>query len=206
MKKRSLKRQKKPTRKMDRGKASKTPRLCPEHRFQSRFYEPLVLLHVLDRNGERQILHTPRDSALVLIDARELRRSFFDQLAYVCDYIKGGDTVTAVALEAQPSGTIFWVASNNSPSRLTLLFLQGVLKTLQSIALSPPGDSRSIIEDEIAQRCITFNLKRLYQYHKLMERPLRECLANLRGLNELEGKRFIDLLLDILWSVLQMEF
>ena len=39
----------------------------------------------------------------------ELKRNFLNQLAYVCDYIKGGDTVTAIALEAQPPLVTFWM-------------------------------------------------------------------------------------------------
>ncbi|KFZ25279.1 hypothetical protein V502_00239 [Pseudogymnoascus sp. VKM F-4520 (FW-2644)] len=53
---------------------------------------------------------------------RELRRTFLDQLAYVCDNIKGGDTVAAIALEAQPSGVTFWAASNNNvPAQETFI-------------------------------------------------------------------------------------
>ncbi|KAH6664598.1 hypothetical protein B0J14DRAFT_493340, partial [Halenospora varia] len=52
-----------------------------------------------------------------------LRRTFLDQLAYVCDHIKGGDTVIAIALKAQPPGVTFWVASNDELSMGTISFL-----------------------------------------------------------------------------------
>jgi hypothetical protein len=72
---------------------SKMPRLDPKDRLLKRFYDPLVLLHVLDRNGKQS---TPRsldirDSSDMQL--RELRWILLDQLAYVCDNIKGGDTV-----------------------------------------------------------------------------------------------------------------
>ncbi|KAH6662693.1 hypothetical protein B0J14DRAFT_685223, partial [Halenospora varia] len=94
------------------------PRLSPEDRLRSRFYKPLVLLHVLDQNGKQRISRCPLEDAL-----RELRRTFLDQLAYVCDHIKGGDIVTAMALKAQPPGVTFWVASNDKLSMGTISFL-----------------------------------------------------------------------------------
>jgi hypothetical protein len=167
---------------------SKGPRLSPEDRLKCRFYEPLVLLHVLDRNGQQRISRCPsEDPVAPQLQLRELRRTFLSQLAYVCDYIKGGDTVTAMALEAQPSGITFWVASNIELSTGTISFLRGILNTLQSLAFSGSEHSRTIIEDEIAQMCIDFNLKRIKAYQTLMQRPLQQCLATLRSSEESEG-------------------
>jgi hypothetical protein len=171
-----------------KAQTSKGPRLSPEDRLKCRFYEPLVLLHVLDRNGQQRISHCPsEDPAATQLQPRELRRTFLGQLAYVCDYVKGGDTVTAMALEAQPSGVTFWLASNIEPSAGTISFLRGILDTLQSLTFSGSEHSRTIAEDEIAQRCIDFNLKRIKAYQTLMQKPLQQCLASLRSSEESEG-------------------
>lgn len=171
-----------------KAQASKAPRLFPGDRLKNRFYEPLVLLHVLDRNGQQRISRCPSEELVTTqLQLRELRRAFLDQLAYVCDYIKGGDTVTAMALEARPSGITFWVASNIAPSARTISFLQGILNTLRSLAFSRSEHSRTIVEDEIAQRCIDFNLKRVEAYQTLMQKPLQQCLATLRCSEESEG-------------------
>jgi hypothetical protein len=42
----------------------------------------------------------------------ELRRSFIDSIAYICDYEKGRDTVTAAALQREPVGVTVWLAAN----------------------------------------------------------------------------------------------
>jgi hypothetical protein len=121
------------------GKAqtSKGPRLFPEDRLRCRFYEPLVLLDVLDRNGQQRISRCPsEDQAAPQLQLRELRRTFVGQLAYVCDYIEGGDTVTAMALEMQPSSITFWVAPNIEPSAGTISSPRGILNTPQSLAFS----------------------------------------------------------------------
>jgi hypothetical protein len=190
LKRRALKRKRKQTLAMNgkNAQTSKGPRLSPEDRLKSRFYEPLVLLHVLDRNGQQRISRCPsEDPVAPQLQLRELRRTFLDQLAYVCDYIKGGDTVTAVALEAHPSGVTFWVASNIEPSAGTISFLRGILNTLQSLAFSRSEHSRTIVEDEIAGRCIDFNLKRVKAYQTLMQKPLQQCLESLRSSEESEG-------------------
>lgn len=164
-----------------------TPRFSDEHRLQSRFYEPLVILHILDRNGQQHISRCPSEDLFApQVQLRELRRTFLGQLAYVCDYLKGGDTVTAMALEAQPSGVTFWVASNIELSAGAISFLRGILHTLQGLALSRP-EQRTTIEDNIGRRCIGFNLKRVKTYQTLMQKPLQHCLASLRSSEESEG-------------------
>lgn len=169
--------------------ASKGPRLDAEDRLRSRFYEPLILLHILDRNGGQRISRCPSVEAVDSeLDLRELRRTFLDQLAYVCDHTKGGDTVTAIALELGPSGVTFWVASNNNPSKDTISFLQRTLEILRSLASSQIERSKSIIEDEIAKTCIEFNLKRIHAYQTIMRKPLQLCLESLKGSKALEGK------------------
>jgi len=166
---------------------ARTPRFSPEDRLQYRFYEPLVLLHVLDPYGQQRISPCPsEDLAAPRLELRELRREFLEQLAYICDFKKGGDTVTAMALEARPSGITYWVASNTTPLESTISFLQEVLDTLESLASSPP-DHRNIIEDGIVRRCIEFNLKRLKAYRDFLQKSLKRCLESLRDSEAEEG-------------------
>ena len=163
---------------------SNRPRFCPDDRLIRRFYEPLVLLSVLDRNSEQRITRFPSEDDITQ-SARELRRDFLEQLAYVCDHIKGGDTVTAIALEGQPSGVVFWVASNENPSNGMISFLWGILNTLQRVA-SAQTELRTV-EREIAEKCIKFNVKRLKAYQGFMTRHLEQCLDFLRNSGAPEG-------------------
>ncbi|KAH9207092.1 hypothetical protein DL95DRAFT_278118, partial [Leptodontidium sp. 2 PMI_412] len=133
------------------------PRLNSEDRLRSRFYEPLILLHLMDRNGELRVSRSPsEDQVTDHLQLRELRRSFLDQLAYVCDHVKGGDTVTAIALEALPSGVTFWVTSNTNFAVVTASFLQGILSTLQSLTFPPSDSATASTENELFQRCVDF--------------------------------------------------
>ena len=64
------------------------------------FYKPLVLLHVLDSTHSDHSTHQLFKSS----DAEDLKihqlcREFLDQLAYVCDHVKGGVVTTVRSTE-----------------------------------------------------------------------------------------------------------
>ena len=165
------------------------PRWNATERLLSRFYEPLVLLHVLDRNGEQKRSRCPSsEGGESELDLQELRRNFLNQLAYVCDHTKGGRFVTAIALERQPSAVTFWVTSNSTISESTLSFLQGILEALRSLAIPQTEQSKSTIEVDLLRSCIEFNRKRIEAYRKLMQKPLQMCLEYLRSSKVSNGK------------------
>jgi hypothetical protein len=49
----------------------------------------------------------------------------------MCDYDKGGDTVTAIGLELTPQRFIFWVASNSCLKGKIVSFLELLLVALR---------------------------------------------------------------------------
>jgi hypothetical protein len=132
----------------------KQPRLDPQTRLLSRFYEPLVLLYTLGRTrGERTCpTMTPRED-LAHLPLTDLRRMFLDELAYMCDYDKGGETVTALGLEFTPERCIFWVATNAGAKAKIIDFLVSLLtKIMQVSAVSNTAD----ITANVASQCISF--------------------------------------------------
>ena len=167
---------------------SSGPRLDAQNRLLCRFYEPLVLLHILDPNGDKRI---PRcyseDLVTSSLHPQELRRTFLEQLAYVCDFAKGGDTVTAVAIEACPSGAIFWIASNKEPNKSVISYVHELLKLLGSLSSPSSEASRKMLEDQIASKCVQFNAKRIMAYQSLIRKPLERCLKILGKSKEDEG-------------------
>ncbi|QSS55208.1 hypothetical protein I7I53_03028 [Histoplasma capsulatum var. duboisii H88] len=178
-----------PPRKRSASTSTEISRRYPNkrERLLRRFYEPLVLLHTL---GSTRGAHTnrlpvsPSDNSLV----QDCRRSFLNELAYVCDYDKGGDTVTAIGLESTPQGCTFWVASNTSPTAKIIPFLKLLLQTLERIANSKaPGQGD---KEDIAKLCISFGSRRIKKYRSLFSRELAGCrkfiAANKEGLGGLE--------------------
>ncbi|KAF4630002.1 hypothetical protein G7Y89_g8139 [Cudoniella acicularis] len=83
--------------------------------LHKRFYEAILMLHILGRNrgdriSEEDAHHS--DPEPLELDARRLRRPFLRHLAYLCDFEKGGDSATAIAIQQTPQGVVYWVASN----------------------------------------------------------------------------------------------
>jgi hypothetical protein len=117
----------------------KQPRLDSRARLLSRFYEPLVLLYTLGRTrGQRTCVTMPPREDLVHLPIKDLRRIFLTELAYMCDYDKGDETVTALRLESTPERYIFWVASNAGSTTKTNNFLVSLLTKITQVSAASP--------------------------------------------------------------------
>jgi len=158
----------------DREAAAKT-RDGKRNTLLHRFYEPLVLLYVLDRTQGDHILRPgPEKLPSGDLPVEELRRRFFDELSYVCDYDKGGDTATAIAAASTP--LTYYIASNKD-SRLTVEpFLRRLLLQLGGLY---DLDSQRLreAEDSILQDCVDFSEKRVNTYLKNLHLSLTDCLT-----------------------------
>src|SRR4051812_22766659 len=120
-----------------------------------RFYEPLVLLYVLDpTQGDHILRQDPERLPSGEISLLELRRRLLDSLSYVCDFDKGGDTTTAIAATSTP--LTYYVASNKNPAEQVVPFLRSLLRQLGE--LYGCDDQRlSESESSILRYCVEFS-------------------------------------------------
>lgn len=137
-----------------------------------RFYEPLVLLSVLDptRGAQRPDLIADRG----LDEPSKLWRNFLDQLSWLCDSETGGDTVTSIAAQKSVDRPCFWVASNSTARQKAqrhLTWLFGCLKPL----CTATSVSATQIEHEILTRCIAFGSKRVKAYTAWLLQAIEEA-------------------------------
>ncbi|KAF7515266.1 hypothetical protein PCG10_003542, partial [Penicillium crustosum] len=107
------------------------PRADPYNRLLSRLYEALVFLLLL---GQSRGEHTSR--TFYLDESTVTRRRFLQNLAYMCDFEKGGKTCTAIGLQECETCYRLWLASNEENGQ-TKEFLQKVLLSLQKISEDP---------------------------------------------------------------------
>lgn len=132
-----------------------------------RFYEALILLTVFGSNRGSRILEEeiPTDSlddealdidiSISVLDVNKkhemneisrtkLRRSFTRHLAYLCDYEKGGDSTTAIALQQIDMGGVVYHVAWNKISRPEkgVEFLRKVLGLLGCAACDGIKDSK----------------------------------------------------------------
>jgi hypothetical protein len=169
---------------------SKTkPRFDPHQRQLSRFYEPLVLLYTLgSTRGEHTSAVLSAQENISQLPLQELRRSFLSELAYICDFDKGGDTVTAIGLESNPQKYVLWVASNSCPRKKIVPFLESLLAKLRDTSaaaapITPDG------ANNIAMECIGFATPRIKKYRSLLSPLLGKCQAYL-SITEREDCKF----------------
>jgi hypothetical protein len=153
--------------------STKKPRLDPQIRQLSWFYEPLVLLYTLGRTrGEYSCATLSAHENVCHLPLKEVRRRFLNELAYMCDYDKGGDTVTAIGLESTPQRYVFWVASNSCPKRKIIPFLESLLATLKN-TLGATGKQSTQSVEEMAIRCVGFATPRIKKYKSHLNPLLR---------------------------------
>jgi hypothetical protein len=156
---------------------AKRPRLDTQARLLSRFYEPLVLVYTLGRTrGDRPCATTPPREDLDHLPLKDLRRTFLSELAYMCDYDKGGETVTALGWEFTPERYIFWVGSNTGLKTKTIDFL---VSLLTKIMHSSTTSSLVEITAEVASFCIGFATMRIRKYRSHLRPLLRRCISHL---------------------------
>ncbi|KAH7096057.1 hypothetical protein FB567DRAFT_48376 [Paraphoma chrysanthemicola] len=131
-------------------------------RLLHRFYEPLGLLSALGQaRGEHTHTTPPSLGHVDSLTHEQLRRQFLNELAFLCDYKKGGDSCTAIALGQNPQGYVFWVAANKCPERLIIPFLESLLEMLKRA--DGTRDSQLLIR-EVSGISITFARERLMTY------------------------------------------
>lgn len=150
--------------------------------IERQFYESQLLLHALEKvRGEhkkRQNYHGELDQ-----DETELRRSFVDKLAYICDFKKGGSTVTALALQKTYQGVTFWISANETIKPKVIEFLQTILQVLKNVDSAP----RKATETLLLGLIVPFNEERLYYYWTALKRVLPQCMERLDSLGSSAG-------------------
>jgi hypothetical protein len=151
--------------------------------IETQFYGALVLLYTLDQIQDH---HTKRPSYRGGLEGEssELRRSFIDSLAYICDYKKGGDSVTAIAIQRTCQGIKFWVAANQGVKDIVTDFLRDVLQNLKGASV----EYERAIQRSLLPKIVAFNKQRLDFYWMSLQGNLCLCLVRLEEMIQGSGK------------------
>lgn len=150
-----------------------------------RFYEPLILLHVLGKvRGGSESYEPSRSSSSAGLPTRDRRRQFLDALAFTCDYERGGDSVAAIGLESTPQCHTFWIAANTCPKKKMVPFIHTILEELRRIEICQAGlDEGTIL---IARQCLRFGEKRIKATFQMLQKQIERCqpLLSRSGAND----------------------
>jgi len=124
-----------------------------------RFYEPMLLLKLLDPVRGQRVDRSidPEHDAL---SSTEIRRAFVNKLAYLCDFKKGGDTSTAIALQDSSQDVVIHCAANDHVKPRVKDFIRETLKLLVTV-----DDMNHVkVEALIFKKVISLSRNRLRTY------------------------------------------
>ncbi|KAH7563713.1 hypothetical protein BM1_00760 [Bipolaris maydis] len=97
-------------------------------------------------------------------------------LAYICDYDKGGETVTAIGLQATPQRRIFWIASYVGSKTKIIDFFRSILTQIVHVSAASRATQ---LATELALQCIAFATPRIRKCRGLLKPLLRKCTTYL---------------------------
>ena len=158
---------------------------CPpqvNEKLWNRFYEPLVLLLAYGKSQGRHVKFHDTSSEVDLgSSSSSLCKRFLDELAYICDYSPGGDTVAAVAIQDGPQ-VIYRVAANSSQGSKVKPFLSSILELLSKVYEA--NEEQAIdLGRQISTRVMTFAAERLRRYKNQLECAIDKCIRVLERQN-----------------------
>ncbi|KAK1998018.1 hypothetical protein LX36DRAFT_749342 [Colletotrichum falcatum] len=154
-----------------------TPRLDPYARLLFRLYEVLVLLSIL-----RPVSGSHLVTRLGNYTLQDARRRFLRNLCFLCDYQKGGDSTTAMAVEEREDCYVFWVSSNEGPGEEVTRHLGDVLCHVQRFVNR--SEDRAASEGALMAICTTFASPRITQLTRILRNASIKCRVCLEGAQE----------------------
>lgn len=157
------------------------PRMDPYLRLIARFFEVLLLLSVLKRVQGPHLTVNHDASSL-----SSTRRRFLQNLSFLCDYKKGGDSTSAVAIEDTPEFYRFLITSNEGPKDSVVSFLGHVLDSITSI-IRDASELRDEALEELTRYCCSFSEQRMKKEVKLLARTTKKCLDYLSEMPYQDG-------------------
>ena len=146
-------------------------------KLMKRFYEPLVLQHVLGPTHSDCTQCEPLDSLdKSELDNCNLQRLFLNYLTYICDFKRGGATVTAIALEQKPAGVVFWVVVNVNVKDNVIKALEEILKGLAGLDGTTGDEQAAMVEERIFRCAAELGIPRVKSYWQSFQESLTKCL------------------------------
>ena len=156
---------------------------CPPQvnkKLWNRFYEPLILLSAYGKSQGKHVKFDEASSEQGFNgNNRILSKKFLDELAYICDYSPGGDTVAAIAIQDGPR-LIYWVAANTNQGSKVKPFLSEILQLLGQV-YNASEEQASKLSCQISDCAMKFSAKKLGRYRFILKYTVEKCLSVLEG-------------------------
>lgn len=130
------------------------------------FRERITLLEIL------QYKHVPLDPALAprseVVTRDPTWQVFLNQLSWLCDYDKGGDSTSSIGVERTPEGPKYWLAAHSDIKRKGFKHLKKVLGKLNELTTLPLDKQRPVC-DRLLKDSIEFSERKFNNYEKSLK-------------------------------------
>ncbi|KAJ4986591.1 het domain protein [Stagonosporopsis vannaccii] len=159
-------------------KATRNIRLadrCKKMRPLCRMYEPIVLLYSLVSPAEDYVpIALPTREETLYFPLRIARRKFLEDLAFLSDYDVGNDTVVAMAFQAHQQRQVLCIASNTSPTRRIVDFVQSRLVDIQMMSSTNDNHQTRGI-NEFVTACIEHAAPQIHESMFCLITAVHQC-------------------------------
>lgn len=146
------------------------------NKLAARFYEPIILLKVLNATCDRKLSDAPDPSSDMTQSSRDTFQWFVNALAQLCDSVKGGKSVTAFVVLQHPDHIEYRFTSNQRNTQEFLraqTFISSILRILGSMQ---KNEKQSAISD-ILRASLSFSRSRVTEEIKKLKARAKECLS-----------------------------
>lgn len=103
-----------------------------------------------------------------------VRRRFLKNLAFLCDFTKGGSSTTSLAVQDRHDCNVFWIASNKGPSEPVLKFLESVIGAVKESRHASERE-KTETEENLTHRCIVFAAQRVRNQARGLSSTVKRC-------------------------------
>ncbi|KAH6874748.1 hypothetical protein B0T10DRAFT_567149 [Thelonectria olida] len=144
----------------------------------NKFYEPLVLLKVLNNATKDKAVQASLEASIDATNQGEAFKAFVYKLAHICDSEKGGSTVTAFAVLREKGGCVHYQFASNQRSHEKLeetkAYIQGLLNQVKDFDVNMELEKSP--STPMLKKVLIFNRRRVTYYLKRMRACAKDCM------------------------------
>lgn len=151
-------------------------RVLVNAKLANRFYEPIVLLKVLNATCDQKLSNALDPSSDMTQSAEHTFQWFANTLAQLCDSDKGGKTVTAFTVLQYPDCIEYRFASNQRDTK-DLIRAQKFTSSILHILGNMQGHEKHRVISNILRRSLTFSRSRVTVEVRTLKARAEECIS-----------------------------
>lgn len=142
-----------------------------------KFYEPIMLLASLIEASKKTATRGPPEPKIDLANDEQIFQAFVNKLSHICDYEKGGETVTAFGFlhggNDEPV-RCFFAANNQEWTKLqaTAAYVRELLRKASQVTANTVDQIRR----DLLYDVIRFNRPRVTSYLRALEEQVATCI------------------------------